>query len=375
MADQKRDYYEVLGVDKNASDADIKKAYRKLAKEYHPDLHPDDKEAEAKFKEVNEAYEVLSDPDKKSKYDQFGFAGVDPNFGAGAGAGGFNGGFDFDLGSIFDTFFGGGGGSQQRNGPMKGENVRTSVIISFEEAAFGCEKEITVSRIEQCDECKGSGCAEGYTAEVCSNCNGTGTVRTQQRSIFGMVSSSGPCPKCGGKGKIILKPCLKCKGNGLVRRQKKLSVNIPAGIDDQQTISLRGQGNVGINGGAAGDLLITVSVRPHAIFDREGTSVHLEMPVDIVQASLGCELEVPTLDGKVKYKLPEGTQTGSVFRLKGKGIPYLRGSGRGDQFVTVKVETPRNLSAEQKELLMQLGETFGHRNDKGGIFDKKKKKK
>ncbi|MCF0120773.1 MAG: molecular chaperone DnaJ [Oscillospiraceae bacterium] len=377
---EKRDYYEVLGLTKGASDDEIKKAFRQLAKKYHPDLHPDDKEAEAKFKEINEAYEVLSDADKKSRYDQFGHAGVDPNYGAGAGGGfgGFGGfgGMDFDLGDIFGSIFGGGStSSRNRNAPRRGDRVISNVTITFEEAAFGCEKEVTVSRIERCADCSGSGCQPGTTAETCSNCHGSGTVTTQQRTPFGMMQSSAECPRCHGTGKIIHQPCTTCRGAGLVRKNKKITVNIPAGIDDGQSISLRGQGNAGVNGGDNGDLYITVSVQEHEFFERDGNAVLCEMPISIVQASLGDEVEVPTLDGKVKYNIPEGTQSGAVFRLRGKGIPNLRGGGRGDQYVTVRVETPKNLTAEQKELLRQFGETLGEKHKSSGVFGAKKKKK
>lgn len=378
MAD-KRDYYEVLGLSKDASEADIKKAYRKLAKEHHPDLHPDDKGAEARFKEVNEAYEVLSDADKKSKYDQFGHSGVDPNFGAGGFGGGF-GGMDFDLGDIFGSIFGGGFGgstSKNRNAPRRGETIRAGIAISFEEAAFGCEKSVSVSRIERCDTCSGSGCEPGTTAETCSNCGGAGTVRTQQRTPFGVMQTSAECPRCSGRGKIILKPCKTCNGAGFVRRQKNISVSIPEGIDDGQTISLRGQGSAGLNGGPAGDLLINISVRAHPLFTREGTSVLYEMPITVGQAILGSEVEVPTLDGKVKYSIPEGTQSGTVFRLRGKGIPHLHGSGRGDQYVTVTVNIPRNLTSEQKELLRKFDDSMdgGASAKPPRFFEKGKKKK
>ena len=358
---------------KGASDDEIKKAYRKLAKqESHPDLHPNDKGAETRFKEVNEAYEILSDSDKKAKYDQYGHAGVDPNFGAGGFGGGYGGDYGdmgFDLGSIFESFFGGGmGGGRSRTAPQKGETIRVNLTISFEEAAFGCEKEISVGRIEDCSDCGGTGAQAGTTAETCSQCNGTGTVRTQQRTVLGMMSSSAPCQKCGGTGKVIHSPCNTCKGKGKVRHQKTVKVKIPAGIDNGQAISMRGQGHVGLNGGPAGDLYIAVNIRAHALFEREGTSVLCEIPISFVQAALGTELEVPTLDGKVKYTVPEGTQTGTVFRLKGKGIPNLNGFGRGDQFVTVVVETPRNLTKEQKELLMQFGGI-----EETGFFKKKKK--
>ena len=370
MAD-KRDYYEVLGLSKGAGEDEIKKAYRRLAKEYHPDLHPGDKEAEARFKEVGEAYEILNDPEKRARYDQYGFAGVDPNFGAGAGAGGgfggFGGGFgDFDLGDIFDSFFGGGGArSRNANAPRKGENLRVSVELSFEEAAFGCTKDVPISRIENCPDCGGSGCEAGTTPEVCSRCGGSGSVRTQTRTAFGVMSSTAPCPDCQGRGKIIHSPCGKCKGKGSVRRNTTTTVNIPAGIDDGQTLSVHGGGHKGANGGPAGDLLVTVSVKPHEFFERDGFSVIYNMSISIVQAALGDSVEVPTLDGKVKYSIPEGTQSDTVFRLRGKGIPKLHGSGRGDQFVRVTVETPKNLSSEQKELLKKFGETLGEEHGKG----------
>ena len=366
MADQKRDYYEVLGVSKGASDDEIKRAYRKLAKKYHPDLNPGDKTAEANFKEVNEAYEVLSDKEKRSRYDQFGHAGVDPNFNpGGSGFGGF-GGFtdmgDIDLGDLFGSFFGGGfggGASSRRNAPQKGETVRAGVTISFEEAAFGCEKEVTVSRTEQCDVCKGTGCAPGTTAEVCPDCHGSGTVRIQRGGGGFAFSTTTTCPKCRGTGQIIHQPCKSCGGAGSVRRQKKLMVTIPAGIDDGQAVSLRGQGGAGRNGGPAGDLLIAVNVTPHPLFRREGTSVFLEQPVSFAQAALGAELEIPTIDGNVKYTMPEGTQTGTTFRLRGKGIPSLNGRGRGDQYVTVKVQVPTNLNKEQKDALREFAHTMG----------------
>ena len=380
MAD-KRDYYEVLGLTKSASDDEIKKAYRKLAKQYHPDLHPGDKECEEKFKEINEAYEVLSDADKKAKYDQFGHAAFDPNAGYGGGGayGGGFGGFD-DLGDILGNIFGGGfggfGGGGRQNGPQRGDNLRVGVSLTFEEAAFGVTKEITVPRVEQCDKCHGSGCAEGTTPEVCPDCKGTGSVRTQQRTPFGVMSASSPCRKCGGTGKIIHQPCPECSGKGAVRRQRKISVTIPAGIDDGQTISLRNQGHAGANGGGSGDLLITVSVKAHPLFERDGASVLFDMPISFVQAALGAEVEVPTLDGKVKYTIPEGTQTGTVFRLRGKGIPYLNASGRGDQFVTVNIVTPKSLTREQKELLRKYGEATGEDDGvKTGLFEKKRKKK
>ncbi len=375
---EKRDYYEVLGVSKNASEDEIKRAYKKLARKYHPDMNPGDKEAEEKFKEVNEANEVLSNPEKKAKYDQFGFAGVDPNYGAGQGGYGGAGGFDFgDLGDIFGSFFGGGfggGGRRNPNAPQRGESIRASLSVEFTEAAFGCEKSITIDRFEQCPTCKGKGCAPGTTPEVCTQCHGTGTVTQAQRTPFGMMQSQTVCPKCRGKGQIIHQPCPDCRGAGVVRKRRTIQVNIPAGIDNGQTISLRGQGHSGKNGGPAGDLLITVMVRPHEIFRRDGTAVFCEAPITFTQAVLGGTLEIPTIDGKVKYDIPEGTQTGTVFRLRGKGIPVLNGRGRGDQYVTVNIETPRNLNREQKEALKKFSESLGEGNyEKHKNFFGKKK--
>ena len=388
MAD-KRDYYEVLELQKGAGDDEIKKAYRRLAKKYHPDMNPGNKEAEAKFKEVNEAYEILSDSEKRARYDQFGFAGVDPSYGAGAGGagfGGFGGGFggfdDIDLGDLFGSIFGGGtrsGGSRSANAARRGENIRVSVELTFEEAAFGCTKEIPVSRIENCPECGGSGCEKGSTPEVCSRCGGTGSVRVQSRTAFGVMSTTSACPECSGSGKIVHNPCPKCRGKGAVRKNTTVSVDIPAGIDDGQTLSVHGSGHRGTNGGPAGDLLVTVSVQEHTQFERDGFDVYYNMPITFTQAALGDSVEVPTLDGKVKYVIPEGTQTGTVFRLRGKGIPRLNSVGRGDQFVTVRVSTPQSLTAEQKELLRKLAESFGEENKPSGEeprgFGSKRKKK
>ena len=376
MAD-KRDYYEVLGVQKSASEDELKKAYRKLAKENHPDLHPGDKECEARFKEINEAYEVLSDPDKRAKYDKFGHAAFDPSQGFGGGGfGGFEGFGDFGgFGDIFSDIFGfGGGGGRNPNAPRKGDNLRASLNIKFEEAAFGTKKDVTVARIEQCPDCKGTGCADGTTAEVCPDCKGSGQVKSTQRTPFGMMQSNVQCPKCKGRGKIIHSPCHTCRGIGSIRRQHKVNINVPAGIDDGQTISLRGQGNSGINGGPAGDLLVTILVQPHARFEREGTSILLDQEISFAKAALGAEIEVPTLDGKVKLTIPEGTQTGTMFRLKGKGVPYLRSTGRGDQFVTVRVVVPKGLNAKQKEALKAFSETLGESVDvKSSVFGKRKK--
>lgn len=381
MAEQRRDLYEVLGLSKGASEDDIKKAYRKLAKQYHPDLNPGDQTAEQKMKEVNAAYEVLSDKEKKGRYDQFGHAGIDPSYGAGAGAGaggGFGGFDDIDLGDIFGNIFGGGfgfGGQQQRKtGPRRGEHIRVSLTLTFEEAAFGCDKSVKITRSESCGECGGTGAQKGTHAETCSTCNGTGQVRTQQRTAFGVFASSGPCQACGGTGKIIKSPCEKCRGTGKVRRERTIKVKIPAGIDDGQTISIRGEGNSGAQGGPAGDLYVSVTVRPHNLFKREGQDVLLEMPVSFVQATLGAALTVPTIDGKVQYNMPEGTQTGTVFRLKGSGIPNLNGRGRGDQYVKVNIEIPRNLSQEQKDMLKGFEEAVGdqHYENKKGFFAKMK---
>ena len=387
MPEQKRDYYEVLGVSKGASDDEIKKAYRKLAKKYHPDMNPGDKEAEAKFKEVNEAYSVLSDEQKRARYDQFGHAGVDPNYGAGGPGGGF-GGFDMgdiDLGDIFGSFFGGGGfggfggGGARRNGPQKGESLRANLTITFEEAAFGCEKEINLNRTEECDECHGSGCQPGTTAETCPDCRGTGVVRVQQRTGGFAFSSTAACTRCRGTGKIIPSPCKSCGGSGSVKKSKRITVTIPAGIDDGQAVSLRGQGNAGKNGGPAGDLIVGVRVKPHPQFRRDGTTVLYEQPVTFFQAAMGAELEIPTIDGKVKYTLPAGTQTGTTFRLRGKGIPELRGRGRGDQYVTIRVQVPTSMNAEQKEALrafaQAMGENVPEESGLKGFFDKHKKKK
>ena len=374
---EKRDYYEGLGVKKGASEDELKKAYRKLAKENHPDLHPGDKECEARFKEINEAYEVLSDPDKRAKYDQFGHAAFDPSQGFGGGGfGGFEGfgGFGDIFSDIFGGGFGfGGGGGRNPNAPRKGDNLRATVNIKFEEAAFGVKKDVFVAKIEQCPDCKGTGCAEGTTAEICPDCKGSGTVMSTKRTPFGMVQSSEQCPKCKGRGKIIHSPCKTCRGIGSVRLQHKVTVSVPAGIDDGQTISLRGQGNAGLNGGPAGDLLITVLVQPHARFERDGASILLEQEVSFSQAALGAEIEVPTLDGKVKLNIPEGTQTGTTFRLKGKGVPFLRNGGRGDQFVTVKVTVPRGMSSAQKDALRRYAQTMGETVEQKNIFGKRKK--
>ncbi len=370
MAD-KRDYYEVLGVQKGASDDEIKKAFRRKSKEYHPDLHPGDKEAEEKFKEVNEAYQVLSDADKRDKYDRFGHAGVDPNFGAGGGfnGGGFGG---FDFGDIFGDIFGGGfGGGRTRNGPKRGADIRQVIDITFEEAAFGCSKKINVTAQEKCESCGGTGAKKGTPVETCQNCHGTGRVQTRQRTILGYMTTETVCPQCHGDGKIIKEPCRDCRGTGVVRKNKTIEVQIPPGIDNGQTIQLSGKGEAGAKGGPNGDLLITVRVRPHEIFKRDEYDVYIDMPITFAQAALGAKIQVPTLDGAVELTIPEGTQTGSKFRMKGKGIPYLRSKSRGDEYVTVTVEVPRNLSSRQKEMLRSFDEDRNYKQKKS-FYDKMK---
>lgn len=377
MPQSKRDYYEVLGVDRDASEGELKKAYRKQAKKYHPDVNPGDKTAEVKFKEVNEAYEILGDAQKRSRYDQFGFAGVDPNGFGGAGAG--FGDFDFGgIGDIFESFFGGGSGfgrsSRSRSGPQRGADLRYSLEISFEEAAFGTHREISISRHESCESCGGSGAKTGTSPTTCKHCNGSGQVQYKQSTPFGQFVNVKTCDVCRGEGKIIIDPCPACNGKGKKRKNVKISLDIPAGIDDGQTISMRGEGDPGIKGGPKGDLFVTVGVKPHAIFKRQGNDVVCEMPITFVQAALGAELEVPTLDGKVSYNMPEGTQTGSIFRLRGKGIPHLRGSGRGDQYVKVEIDVPKKLNENQKEVLREFAEISGDEacEKRKNFFDKMK---
>ena len=363
MAENKRDYYEVLGVQKSATAEEIKKAYRKAAMKYHPDRNPGDKEAEAKFKEVGEAYEVLSDDGKRQRYDQFGFAGVDPNYGAnaggygGSGFGGF-GGFG-DFGDIFSEFFGGGSArGQSQNAPRRGENIMTSLELTFEEAAFGCEKEVATPRIENCSACNGSGSADGVI-ETCSQCRGSGQVRTVQNFMGMQMQSTVACPQCSGRGKIIKNPCATCKGKGKVRRTNKVKVKIPAGVDAGQSVRVRGEGSVGVNGGPNGDLLVEVYIKRHPIFSRENRDVLCEVPISFTQAALGAKILVPTLDGKIEYDIPEGTQTGKEFVLREKGIPEVNNPRRrGNHRFTVVVETPTKLTKEQKELLRQLDETL-----------------
>ncbi len=356
MAD-KRDYYEVLGVGKNATSDEIKKAYRKLAKQYHPDLNPDDKEgAEAKFKEATEAYEVLSDADKKQRYDQFGHAAFDQTAGGGGYSGGF-GGFDgFDMGDIFSSFFGGGFGGQRSNpnAPQRGRDISYAVDLTFEEACFGVEKDITVNHLEKCSECNGSGAEKGTAPETCPTCHGTGQVRAVQRTAFGSFQSVRPCDSCGGKGTIIKSPCSSCHGEGNIRKPKKVRVKIPAGIDDGQQVYVRGEGDAGKKGGPSGDLILNIRVKRHKLFVRQGYDILCDYPISFVQATLGAEVQVPTVDGKVSYNIPEGTQPGTVFRLKGKGVPKINSNQRGDQYVTVKVEIPKGLNDKQKDLLREF---------------------
>ena len=378
MAD-KRDYYEVLGVPKTASDDEIKSAYRKLAKKYHPDLNPGDKAAEEKFKEVGEAYEILSDKDKRARYDQFGHAGVDPNYGAGAG-GGFGGGFGggVDLGDLFGDLFGGGfggfGGGRRANpnAPRKGGDIRVSLVLSFMEAVHGCTKTVSVNRQDTCPECGGTGAAKGTSPETCPDCHGSGYVTVQQRTPFGVMQSSQPCSRCGGKGKIIKSPCSKCHGSGKTSSTKRVEVKVPAGIDDDQSMRLTGLGDAGLNGGPSGDLHVYVNVRPHPIFERRGDDVWCEMPITFSQAALGAEVTVPTIDGRVSYQVREGTQPGDVFKLKDRGIPHLNGRGKGNQFVRVTIEVPKNLSQKQKQLLQEFDSCAEEKNyqKRKGFFDK-----
>lgn len=384
---EKRDYYEVLGVSKGASEDEIKKAYRKMARQYHPDLHPDDADSAEKFKEVNEAYEVLSDPDKKQRYDQFGHAGVDPSYGGGGGSGfsGFGGGFGgfSDMGDIFDNIFGGafggsfGGGSRAANpnAPRRGQDVMSSVTLSFMEACMGKKQhEIKVQRMERCSECSGTGAASGSSPEICSECNGTGSVKVTQRTPFGTISNARPCTKCGGKGKTIKNPCSKCNGQGRIQASKIIKVDIPAGIDNGQTLRVSGEGNAGLNGGPNGNLNVSVTVRPDPIFRREEYDVYCDIPITFRQAALGDEIIVPTIDGNVKYTIGEGTQTGTVFRLKGKGIKRIHRTDRGDQYVTINVEVPKSLTREQKEKLRKFDDSLNEKNyQKRGSFMEKMK--
>ncbi len=376
MAD-KRDYYEVLGVDKSATEADLKKAYRTLAKKYHPDMNPNDKDAEQKFKEVNEAYGILSDPDKRQKYDQYGHAAFDP---ASGGAGFDASGFDFS--DIFSSFFGGGGGfggfggfgggASQRNRAVHGEDVFARIDISFEDAAFGCKRDVTFNRIEKCPDCSGSGAEKGTNAETCPDCHGTGQVMVRQNTAFGMMQSSRPCSNCRGSGKIIKNPCKNCRGRGYIKITKTLTVTIPEGIDNGQRLAVRGEGDCGRNGGTAGDLIVEVRVRSHRFFEREGNNIYCDIPITFTQAALGAEIDVPTLDGTTKYTIPEGTQTGTSFTLSGKGVTDLNTRRKGSLIFTVIVEVPKGLNSKQKELLTEFAKSCGESNNaKSTSFFKK----
>jgi len=360
MAD-KRDYYEVLGVNKSAGADEIKKAYRKVAKKYHPDVNPGDKEAEAKFKEAAEAYEILSDPDKKAKYDTYGHAAFDPNGGFGGGGfGGFDGFGGFE--DIFSSMFGGFGGQRQRTGPQRGRDIEKVIDITFMEAAFGAEKEMSVLKTETCDACGGSGGKTKDDVKTCTHCNGTGQERIVQRTMLGQMATTRTCSVCGGRGKIVTNPCSKCNGAGTVRKQKTIKFKIPAGIDNGQSISLSGEGEAGKLGGPPGDLYVRVRVKPHEIFIRSGNDVYIDLPVTFTEAALGAKIIVPTIHGKVEFSLPEGTQSGDRFILKGKGITNVRGVGKGNQYITVNVEVPRKLSQKQKDILKSFQDTFENAN-------------
>ena len=378
MAENKRDYYEVLGVEKGASAEEIKKSYRKKAMKYHPDRNPGDKEAEEKFKELGEAYEVLSDETKRSRYDQFGFAGVDPNYGGGQGG---YGGAGFDFGDIFGGFggfgdifgdlggaFGGGRRSSQRV-PRQGDNVGARLDLTFEEAAFGVEREVSAMRIENCAVCNGTGSADGVI-ETCSHCRGTGQIRVQRNFMGAMIQSTEECPHCSGRGKIIKTPCTTCRGKGKVRKTHKVKVKVPGGVDNGTIVRAAGEGSVGYNGGPNGDLLVEINVKEHPIFTRRGMEVFCEIPISFTQAALGAKLEIPTLYGKEEFELPEGTQTGKTFTLFGKGIQHVHNpKRRGNHHFTVVVETPTKLTREQKELLLKLDETMdGGSNPKRNKF-------
>ena len=366
----KRDYYEVLGVDKNASAEDIKRAFRRKAKECHPDLHPDDKEAEERFKELNEANEVLSDPDKRARYDQFGFN--DPAMGGNpfaGGAGGFDfGGMGFD--SIFDMFTGGMGATSRRQGPQQGNDLRYDLRITFEEAAKGCTKSFDFYRNENCEACKGTGAKPGTSPVTCQMCHGSGQIRQSG----GWMTTVRTCPTCGGTGKVIQEKCSSCGGSGRTRVRRTATVKVPAGIDNGQTIIMNGQGEPGLRGGPSGDLYINVIVKPHKLFKRDGYDLHLDLPISFTQAALGAEIDVPTLDGSVKYKIPEGTQTDTEFRIRGAGIQQLRSSGKGDLVIHVRVEIPKRLTEKQRELLRQFDETTTGKeyDQRKGFFDKVK---
>lgn len=363
----KKDFYEVLGLQKGASDDEIKKAFRKLAIKYHPDKNQGDKEAEEKFKEINEAYQVLSDPEKKARYDQYG----DADFGAG-GYGGYGAeGFDFSdfggFGDIFDSFFGGGGGGRRKKGgPERGADLEYTITLTFEEAVAGAEKEISITRNEKCETCGGTGAKEGTQPKTCDKCGGTGQIRVQRNTPLGSFMSTSTCDKCGGKGTIITDPCQDCKGLGKIRKNRKITVNIPAGVDTGNVIPLRGQGDHGENGGPAGDLYVNIRVMPHKLFKRKGYDIFMDSHISFSKAAMGVELKVPTIDGDVKYSVPAGTQPGTVFRLKGKGVPKVNGHGRGDQYVNVVVDIPKTLNAKQKEALLMYMEASGEISEEDG---------
>ncbi|RQD77567.1 MAG: molecular chaperone DnaJ [Halanaerobium sp. MSAO_Bac5] len=351
-----KDYYEMLGVSRDADQSEIKKAYRKLAKKYHPDMNQDGEDTSDKFKEISEAYEILSDPDKRARYDQYGHSGIndnDFNFDDFA-RGGFGG-----LDDLFNMFGFGGGGSRRQNGPKRGADLQYRMEISFEEAAFGGKKEIRLPREEECDRCDGSGAEPGSDVKTCPDCHGQGQVRTSKQTPFGQFTQSRVCPTCRGEGKIISEPCTKCNGSGKVRKKRKLTVNIPEGVDTGTRLRMAGEGQAGEKGGPAGDLYIIIDVQDHEIFDRKGDDLYCEVPISFVQAALGDKIKVPTLEGKVQFDIPEGTQPGTSFRLKNKGISHLNGYGRGDQYIKVKVIIPKNLDNEQKELLAKFAEISG----------------
>ena len=366
----KRDYYEVLGVDKNADDATIKRAYRQLAKKNHPDVNPGDKDAEERFKEINEAYQVLSNPQKRAQYDQFGHDGPQAGFGGGGYSdfSGFSGGGFGGFEDIFSSFFGGGaGGGARSNGPVPGDDLRYDLTLSFEEASLGCEKEINLVRDEECPTCGGTGAAPGSKVETCSTCNGTGQERVISNTPFGRIQNIRTCSRCRGSGKIITEPCPKCKGRGKVRVSKRRTVKIPAGIDNGQIVTIRGQGGLGERGGEPGDLLIVISVRPHRFFKRQGDNLYIELPLTFTQAALGAEIDVPTLGKPVKYRFPEGTQPELVLCIRGEGVPHLRGGGKGDLYVTASVEIHKKLSEKQKNLLREFEASAS-----GNQYEKKK---
>ncbi|AFS78834.1 chaperone protein DnaJ [Gottschalkia acidurici 9a] len=370
----KRDYYEVLGISKGASEQEIKSAYRKLAKKYHPDLNPDNKEAEQNFKEVSEAYEVLSDSQKKAQYDQFGHEGMSGQGGFGGGFGGFSGGGFGDIFEDIFDMFGGGGSSSRRQGPTRGADLKYGVRITFEEAAFGLEKEIKIERTEDCSECSGTGAKPGTNKKTCSKCSGSGQIRFAQNTPFGQIVRTSTCDECRGTGEKIETPCGKCGGVGKERKAKTINVKIPAGVDTGSVISLKGEGEPGEKGGPRGDLYIYIEVEPHKTFERQGNDIICEIPISFTQASLGADIEVPSLEGKLRYTIEPGTQTGTTFRLKGKGIVSLRGGRKGDLYVKVKVKVPTKLTEKQKELLKEFakesGEDVGKSKRKKGIIDK-----